>query len=103
MPSRAGAKNFIYGFVHRRTAACAPSAAVAVGLCAPRPKNSIRVNRKDAGFTDHNTSEEEDQEYWSKASIEDKAQMITYLRECYYGPEATTRRLQRFFAFVKQA
>ena len=46
--------------------------------------------------------ETEDLEYWSNASIEEKLRTITYLRECFYGPEATTGRLQRVHRVFKQ-
>ena len=42
-----------------------------------------------------------DADYWAKASIEEKLQTITYLRECFYGEEATTGRLQRFYTMSK--
>lgn len=60
------------------------------------------MDRKDVGFTDHKTLQEEDEKYWATASYEDKLETITYLRECFYGPEATTGRLQRFFEFTEQ-
>jgi len=42
-----------------------------------------------------------DADYWAKASIEEKLQTITYLRECFYGKEATSGRLQRFYTVSK--
>ena len=63
---------------------------------------NIKMDRSDAGFTDSKTIHEEDNNYWSSAPVEDKLEMITYLRECFYGAEATTGRLQRFFEFVEQ-
>jgi len=44
----------------------------------------------------------EDMEYWSRATFEEKLRTITYLRECFYGPEATTGRLQRIHRVFKQ-
>ena len=32
---------------------------------------------------------------------QDRFALITYLRESFYGPEATTGRLQRLYQFVK--
>ena len=32
---------------------------------------------------------------------QDRFELITYLRECFYGPEATTGRLQRVFEVTK--
>jgi len=48
-----------------------------------------------------------DDEYWRHATAEEKFQTITFLRECFYGKEATTRhpmdarRLQRFYTITK--
>jgi hypothetical protein len=46
--------------------------------------------------------DEMDNEYWSNASIKEKLQTITYLRECFYGKEATTGRLQRIYTVFKR-
>jgi len=45
----------------------------------------------------------QDSQYWATADIKEKLQTITYLRECFYGTEATTGRLQRLYRFVEQA
>ncbi len=42
-----------------------------------------------------------DREYWSDAPIREKLETITYLRECFYGKEATTGRLQRIYTVFK--
>ena len=42
-----------------------------------------------------------DAEYWNSAPIKEKLQTITYLRECFYGEEATTGRLQRVYTLSK--
>jgi hypothetical protein len=62
----------------------------------------MKMDRTDVAFTDQKTIQEDDEKYWAQASIEDKLEMITYLRECFYGPQATTGRLQRFFEFTEQ-
>lgn len=62
----------------------------------------MKIDRSDVAFTDHNILQEEDEKYWANAPVEEKLEMITYLRECFYGSEATTGRLQRFFEFVEQ-
>ena len=36
-----------------------------------------------------------DNEYWEKAPLKEKLETIVYLRECFYGEEATTGRVQR--------
>ncbi len=61
-----------------------------------------RMNRKDVSFSTNKEHLKEEREYWSKASVKEKLQTITYLRECFYGPEATTGRLQRFYKFFKR-
>ncbi len=61
-----------------------------------------RMNRKDVDFSSVAEHARRERAYWAKASIEEKLETITYLRECFYGPEATTGRLQRFFSFVKR-
>lgn len=63
---------------------------------------SMKMDRTDVEFTDHKRLQEDDEKYWAAASIKEKMEMITYLRECFYGPEATTGRLQRFFEFTEQ-
>lgn len=61
-----------------------------------------RMNRRDVSFSTVKEHANEEREYWSKASVEEKLKTITYLRECFYGPEATTGRLQRFYKFSKR-
>lgn len=61
-----------------------------------------RRNRKDVSFGTIKDHKEEDKKYWASASNEEKFSTITYLRECSYGPEATTGRLQRLYTFSKQ-
>jgi len=58
-------------------------------------KNKVSVCRLEDAHS-------EDRYYWAGASMEEKLEMINYLRECFYGDEATTGRLQRFFEFSKQ-
>jgi hypothetical protein len=62
----------------------------------------MKMDRTKVEFTDHEAIQDSDEKYWSKASVEEKLEMITYLRECFYGAEATTGRLQRFFEFAEQ-
>ena len=42
-----------------------------------------------------------DNEYWEKATIEEKLETIVYLRECFYGEEATTGRVQRIHKMLE--
>jgi hypothetical protein len=61
-----------------------------------------RMNRMDVSFSTFKEHKKEERESWSNASVEEKLKTITYLRECFYGPEATTGRLQRFYKFFKR-
>jgi hypothetical protein len=61
-----------------------------------------RMNRTDVSFSTFKEHKREEREYWSKASVEEKMKTITYLRECFYGPQATTGRLQRLYKFIKR-
>ncbi|UCH98819.1 MAG: hypothetical protein JSV88_19675 [Candidatus Aminicenantes bacterium] len=63
---------------------------------------NMKMNRNEVSFNSKEAHQADEREYWINASIEEKIAMITYLRECFYGPEATTGRLQRFFEFSKQ-
>jgi hypothetical protein len=45
--------------------------------------------------------DKEDTEYWKHAPIKEKLQTITYLRECFYGKEATTGQVQRVHTVLK--
>jgi len=60
-----------------------------------------KMDRKQIVIAKNDELDNRDTEYWKKASIKEKLQTITYLRECFYGKEATTGRLQRFHNIVK--
>jgi len=60
-----------------------------------------RMDRMDVSFSTVKEHEKEEREYWSNAPLEEKLKTITYLRECFYGPEATTGRLQKIYKFIK--
>jgi hypothetical protein len=61
-----------------------------------------KMNRKNITIGNVKDLEKNDKEYWAKASVEEKLKTITFLRECFYGSEATTGRLQRFYTVFKQ-
>jgi hypothetical protein len=61
-----------------------------------------KLDRTEISFASIKENHKDEIEYWSNAPIEEKLEMITYLRECCYGDEATTGRLQRIFKFSKQ-
>ena len=61
-----------------------------------------RMDRRQVYLGSNLELAEKDRNYWETASNEEKFETITYLRECFYGPEATTGRLQRIYRFSKQ-
>jgi hypothetical protein len=65
-------------------------------------KMKMKMNRKIVTFGKAEDVKERDEKYWAKASIKEKLSTITYLMECFYGPEATTGRLQRFYKIFKR-
>lgn len=62
-----------------------------------------KMNREHVEVGTLKELEQSDKRYWSTASMEEKLATITYLRECFYGKEATTGRLQRFHKIIKRA
>jgi hypothetical protein len=71
---------------------------------AERIRNEMneKMDRKQIEIGTIKELEKSDNEYWSRASVEEKLKTITYLRECFYGPEATTGRLQRLHKIIKR-
>jgi len=61
-----------------------------------------RIDRGLAVQADAGELDRDDSRYWANATYKEKFQTITYLRECFYGPEATTGRLQGFYQLLKQ-
>jgi hypothetical protein len=61
-----------------------------------------KMDRTAVSFGTAEEHDRRDREFWAKANYKEKLQTITYLRECFYGPEATTGRLQRFYKFLKR-
>ena len=55
-----------------------------------------KIDRKQVIIEKNEVLNDRNKEYWKNATIKEKLQTITYLRECFYGKEATTGRLQRF-------
>ena len=60
-----------------------------------------KINRKSVLIGKREFFDKMDNEYWKQASIKEKMQSITYLRECFYGKEATTGRVQRIHKMFK--
>lgn len=61
-----------------------------------------KMDRTQVFIGNANELDKQDMEYWAKASVEEKIATITFLRECFYGEEATTGRLQRIYHIFKQ-
>ena len=68
---------------------------------------SEKMDRSQVVIANRDALDRKDAEYWSRAPIEEKLQTITFLRECFYGEEATTRhpadvrRVQRVHTVLK--
>jgi hypothetical protein len=62
-----------------------------------------KMDRKRIIIGNAKELEKNDREYWAMANAEEKLITITYLRECFYGKEATTGRLPRFYKIIKRA
>jgi hypothetical protein len=60
-----------------------------------------RMDKSQVFYGNQEIFDKKDKVYWSNASTKEKLQTITYLRECFYGKEATTGRLQRFYTLSK--
>ena len=56
---------------------------------------NAKIDRTQVVIASKEELDKKDIEYWEQATIEEKFSTITYLRECFYGKEATTGRLQR--------
>ena len=62
-----------------------------------------RINRSQIIISTASLLDKDEKKYWAKADVREKLQTITYLRECFYGHEATTGRLQRFYQVFKRS
>jgi len=62
---------------------------------------SERIDKNQVVYSKKELLNIDDSNYWKNASTKEKLQTITYLRECFYGEEATTGRLQRFYTMSK--
>ncbi len=61
-----------------------------------------KMDRTLVSIGTSNKLETEDKIYWKNADAAEKFETITFLRECFYGKEATTGRLQRFYKVFKR-
>ena len=62
---------------------------------------SERMDKSKVFYSNQKELDNYDNQYWETATTEEKLQTITYLRECFYGKQATTGRLQRFYTLFK--
>ena len=60
-----------------------------------------KMNRAQVVIAKKDELDASDSEYWRHATVEEKLQTITYLRECFYGEEATTGRVHRVYTVLK--
>ena len=60
-----------------------------------------KMNRTQVIIAKKDELDDLDAEYWNNATVDEKLQTITYLRECFYGKEATTGRLHRVYRILK--
>ncbi len=61
-----------------------------------------KMDRTRISFGTAEKHDKEDIEYWQNATYEEKLMTITYLRECFYGPKATSGRLPRLYKVLKR-
>jgi hypothetical protein len=60
-----------------------------------------RMDRTKIVIATHEDIDIMDDFYWTNAPVEEKVETVTFLRECFYGEEATTGRLQRFCTILE--
>jgi len=60
-----------------------------------------RMDRTKIAIATQEKFDKMDDLYWANASMEEKIETVTFLRECFYGKEATTGRLQGFYKILK--
>ena len=60
-----------------------------------------KMNRTQVVIAKQAKLDDVDADYWISSPIEEKLQTITYLRECFYGKEATSGRLHRVHTMLK--
>ena len=62
-----------------------------------------RMDRAHVFVGSAREADQESREELAHMSVSERLETITYLRECFYGAEATTGRLQRLYTVVKRA
>ncbi len=61
-----------------------------------------RMNRMSVIVGTAQELDRESRKQLSETSVKERLETITYLRECFYGAEATTGRVQRSYIVFKR-
>jgi folate-binding Fe-S cluster repair protein YgfZ len=64
---------------------------------------NLRMDRKEIAIGKLKELAALDRKNNNEMTIQEKLEAITFLRGCFYGQEATTGRLQRFYKILKRA
>ena len=59
------------------------------------------MDRTKIAIATHEYFDKMDDIHWANAPMEEKLETVTFLRECFYGKEASSGRLQRVCAVLK--
>ena len=62
----------------------------------------LKINRKIWKCESHAQAQKEEIKELKKLSYQQKSSIITFLRESYYGQQASTGRVQRIFTVSKR-
>jgi hypothetical protein len=57
----------------------------------------MKMDKKISGFSTFADAEKAEIKALKKMSYQEKSRAITFLRECFYGKEATTGKVERIF------
>jgi len=60
-----------------------------------------KMERGNVSYGNQSEFDNDDINYWKNATIENKLQTITYLRECFYGEEATIGKVNNNIEIFK--
>ena len=61
-----------------------------------------RMQREVVVFASQAELEADDKQQWQSATVAERLETITFLRECFYGDQATTGRLSRVYRIIKR-
>jgi len=60
-----------------------------------------KMDRSIVSYGNQKIFDKEDIAYWQNASVDEKLETITYLRECFYGEEATIGKMKKTYTVFK--